>query len=144
MNDQPDRPPAPQDPVAPSIFLSERAEPPTLPQVSHPPGRRLALILFLATCLSTIIAGTNDFPAFKPLIDPATGKVVIDPSTGRELVESEIDPVTGRRAPRIDWRQRLLYGLIYATAVMAMLGAHEMGHYLQARRYGVPASLPMF
>jgi membrane-associated protease RseP (regulator of RpoE activity) len=27
---------------------------------------------------------------------------------------------------------------------MAILGAHEMGHYLQARRYGVPASFPYF
>ncbi|HEY3965498.1 MAG TPA: site-2 protease family protein [Planctomycetaceae bacterium] len=27
---------------------------------------------------------------------------------------------------------------------MAILTAHEMGHYLQARRYGVPASLPFF
>src|SRR5258708_33902912 len=27
---------------------------------------------------------------------------------------------------------------------MVMLGAHEMGHSLQARRYRVPASLPMF
>jgi len=28
--------------------------------------------------------------------------------------------------------------------VMAILSAHELGHYLQARRYGVPASLPFF
>ena len=27
---------------------------------------------------------------------------------------------------------------------MAMLGAHEMGHFLQSVRYGVPASLPYF
>jgi membrane-associated protease RseP (regulator of RpoE activity) len=27
---------------------------------------------------------------------------------------------------------------------MAILTAHELGHYLQARRYGVPASLPFF
>ena len=27
---------------------------------------------------------------------------------------------------------------------MTTLFAHEMGHYLQARRYGVPASLPYF
>lgn len=35
-------------------------------------------------------------------------------------------------------------GPVYAAAVLIILGAHEMGHYLQARRYGVPASLPYF
>jgi membrane-associated protease RseP (regulator of RpoE activity) len=35
-------------------------------------------------------------------------------------------------------------GPIYAVAVMLVLTAHEAGHYLQARRYGVPASLPYF
>ncbi len=35
-------------------------------------------------------------------------------------------------------------GPVYAVAVITILGAHEMGHYLQARRYGVPASLPYF
>ncbi|MFP6765406.1 MAG: site-2 protease family protein, partial [Planctomycetaceae bacterium] len=35
-------------------------------------------------------------------------------------------------------------GLLYAGAVMAILLAHELGHYLQARRYQVPASLPFF
>ena len=35
-------------------------------------------------------------------------------------------------------------GLIYMTAVMGILVAHEMGHFLQALRYGVHASLPFF
>jgi membrane-associated protease RseP (regulator of RpoE activity) len=35
-------------------------------------------------------------------------------------------------------------GLIYSGAVMFILTAHELGHYIQARRYGVPASLPYF
>ncbi|MBI5756938.1 MAG: site-2 protease family protein [Planctomycetales bacterium] len=35
-------------------------------------------------------------------------------------------------------------GLTYAVPVMAILGAHEFGHYLQARRYGVPATFPLF
>lgn len=32
----------------------------------------------------------------------------------------------------------------YSAGVMAILTAHEFGHYLAARRYGVPASLPYF
>lgn len=35
-------------------------------------------------------------------------------------------------------------GLSYAVPVMLILLAHEMGHFLQAVRYGVPASLPYF
>ncbi len=35
-------------------------------------------------------------------------------------------------------------GVPYALAVLAILGSHEMGHYLACRRYGVPATLPYF
>ncbi|HWC88037.1 MAG TPA: site-2 protease family protein [Pirellulales bacterium] len=36
------------------------------------------------------------------------------------------------------------FGLQYMTAVMGILLAHEMGHFLQALRHGIPASLPFF
>lgn len=32
----------------------------------------------------------------------------------------------------------------YAAALMSILLAHELGHYLQCVRYGVPATLPLF
>ena len=35
-------------------------------------------------------------------------------------------------------------GITYSAALMFILTCHEFGHYLQARRYGVPASLPYF
>lgn len=35
-------------------------------------------------------------------------------------------------------------GLAYALAVMTIFVCHEMGHFVQARRYHVPASLPFF
>src|SRR4051794_15013588 len=35
-------------------------------------------------------------------------------------------------------------GLAFSLALMTTLLAHELGHYFQARRYGVPASLPYF
>lgn len=35
-------------------------------------------------------------------------------------------------------------GPVYALAIMTILFAHEMGHYLASRRYGVPSSLPYF
>ena len=39
---------------------------------------------------------------------------------------------------------RLLAGLPFALALMAILLAHEMGHYLTASRYGVDQTLPYF
>ncbi|MEM6456730.1 MAG: site-2 protease family protein [Acidobacteriota bacterium] len=38
----------------------------------------------------------------------------------------------------------LVAGPIYAACVMTILLFHEAGHYVQAQRYGVPASLPYF
>lgn len=35
-------------------------------------------------------------------------------------------------------------GLHYSVAILSILLAHEMGHYLMCRRYGVPATLPFF
>jgi membrane-associated protease RseP (regulator of RpoE activity) len=35
-------------------------------------------------------------------------------------------------------------GLWYSLTIVAILGAHEMGHYIMCRRYNVDASLPYF
>ncbi len=76
----------------------------------------LPVLLFFATWLSTFFVG---------------GQMHGDASViGDEIV--------------VDWASFVSGGLKYSTSLMAILLAHEMGHYLQARRYGVPASLPWF
>jgi membrane-associated protease RseP (regulator of RpoE activity) len=70
---------------------------------------RLPLLLFIATCLTTLVAG----------------------------VQMSIPSGTG-------WLDALLNGLWYAVPVMTILLCHEMGHFIQAHRYGVYASLPYF
>lgn len=35
-------------------------------------------------------------------------------------------------------------GLVFSSALLAILTAHEMGHYVACRRYGVAATLPFF
>jgi len=41
--------------------------------------------------------------------------------------------------------EAFLYGIIsFTVPLLAILGAHEMGHYLMAKRHGVRASLPFF
>ncbi len=42
--------------------------------------------------------------------------------------------------PRYDWRA----GLWYSVAIVSILLAHEMGHYLMCRKYGIRATLPFF
>ncbi len=43
-----------------------------------------------------------------------------------------------------DTIEGLLQGIPYSIAVMSILGAHEMGHYLYAKRYRIYATLPYF
>jgi membrane-associated protease RseP (regulator of RpoE activity) len=76
-----------------------------------PPPRRkkwLPVVLFLATCVTTFLAGAHYF-----------------------------DHHTLTSAGAWD-------GFMYSSTVMLILLCHEMGHYLQARRYGIGASLPIF
>ena len=46
--------------------------------------------------------------------------------------------------PTADGAPSLLAGAAFALSLIAILGAHEMGHYLMSRRLNVPASLPFF
>jgi Zn-dependent protease len=91
-----------------------------------PPRRRrwgLPLTLFVATCLSTYFgyAFYNDW-VFRGVLN----------HTFREAIEL------------IARHWYVPKALIYSVCVMTILGCHEMGHFLQARRYGVRTSLPIF
>lgn len=118
MDDQSSSHDGPQPRVVPpeAIELIDPAHEPTWAEqptatLPHSPIRfrkRLPLLLFIATCLSTTWAGA------------AKASVDLDPAA------------------------RLWEGVLYGAAVMAILLAHEMGHYLQALRYGVPATPPFF
>ena len=49
----------------------------------------------------------------------------------------------GRRPAALTWGS-LADGLWYSLTLLAILGAHEFGHYYFCRRYNVDASLPYF
>ena len=38
----------------------------------------------------------------------------------------------------------LMNGILYSISIIAILLAHEMGHYLMCRKYGIDATLPFF
>jgi membrane-associated protease RseP (regulator of RpoE activity) len=46
--------------------------------------------------------------------------------------------------PQDTWMQAIIQGLQYAVPLMTILICHEMGHFIQAWRNGVYASLPFF
>jgi membrane-associated protease RseP (regulator of RpoE activity) len=62
------------------------------------------------------------------------------------------DPSAGRRFPiwpvilflATCYTTTAVGGLTYSVALLVILLCHEFGHYLQAKRYHVPASLPYF
>jgi Zn-dependent protease len=104
----------------PAPAKTDRPPLPTLNE-SHlrtPPRRRVTLpiILFIATCLSTFWVGAA---SWRPQ--------VVDSTVGIGNIIA----------------QHWLQGLTYMGAVLAILLTHEMGHFLQTVRYGIPASYPL-
>jgi Zn-dependent protease len=93
---------------------------------NSPNDRAVAISLFVATCVCVFLAGLEPGAGFYP---GAVGKFADAYLHGQ-------------------WRQvvpgMLLDGAIFFGGVMTILFAHEMGHYLQARRYKVPARGPFF
>lgn len=81
----------------------------------------LNIVLFLATCLSTLLAGALLMAGYNHTIHGAA----LDEGFWR-------DP------------SNLLAGLPFCLAIMSILVSHEMGHYLTCRYYGIDASLPYF
>ncbi|QDV16286.1 Peptidase family M50 [Gimesia panareensis] len=88
-----------------------------------PPRSKMPLILFILTCLSTLIVGGIKGP-FLPL----PGQL--------QLLFYQINAM--------GWSTFLSNGFSYAGPVMLILLSHEMGHYLQSRRYHIPATRPLF
>ena len=78
----------------------------------------IAVSLFIACCLSTFFVGSRLWLGFE--------------NGFSEVIE------------KIGWSTMVWDGLLYAVPVMLILLAHEMGHFLQALRYSVPATPPFF
>jgi membrane-associated protease RseP (regulator of RpoE activity) len=126
--DPPPRHPAESPALAPPEFDAAMAMT-TLsgPATARAPGEAgnpasvravVPVLLFVATCVSTFLAGAADWLPFDVLGD---GEALY-----RTVAEHAVQ------------------GLVYMTAVMSILLSHEMGHFLTARRYRVHASLPYF
>lgn len=86
--------------------------------------RRLAFWLLVATILSTFWAGVGAWV----------------PSTPFELAEQQGSWMPVRQALLANW----LGGLKFSLGLIAILGAHELGHYVLTIIYRVPSTPPLF
>lgn len=108
------------------------------------PTRRellLHLALFLLTVISTTIAGvitaTPEVDIPEPVLAHAIDYLLYLPRFYFGAVFTIL--VFAFQHPQI-----LKEGVTFSVALISILTAHEMGHYIACRRYGVNATLPFF
>ena len=89
------------------------------------------ILLFLLTLATTTLVGVSHYASFITNF----GATPIPQLHGLEDAGQILFVLI-----RDFWPQ----GLAYSGAVLGILGAHEMGHYLACRRYDVDATLPYF
>ncbi len=110
-----------------------------LPQVFEPAKKVFpwrAWLLFIVTVYSVFVVGFGMSDAtFLTL-----GQYALYQATGNEalILSEELLP-----SPQ-DIQRAALDGLGYMVALIGILGAHEMGHYLMARKYKVNTTPPFF
>jgi membrane-associated protease RseP (regulator of RpoE activity) len=100
-------------------------------------------ILFLLTVVSTTIAGV--------MISPGAGSLDVamaDPVKLTDYLfyipEYYALSVVQLLGFAVTNPQAISHGLVFSASLLAILLAHEMGHYVACRRYGVNATLPFF
>ncbi len=97
----------------------------------------MAIILLVATILSVLSVGVvNELIPRYPLVFEAIG-VAITGDTSL-ATHPEFLPTAA------EWWDVIKTGLLYTLALLGILGAHEMGHYLMARHHKVHTTLPFF
>lgn len=102
----------------PTSHLQSEPDLETLLRPPRRPRARLQALLYALTCLTTFAAGAVGWQPFLLGLDDAG-------------IASAV---------AANWDR----GLLYMVAVMAVLTAHEAGHFIAARVHGIPATLPFF
>jgi len=124
-------------PLAPAreVVLRRRTAGPTTREwVKH---SALFLLTFITTTFAGIMIAAPDVSVPEPTANGILGYLLYVPEYYRRLVASLL-----RQA--IANPELLKSGLMFSLALLTILTAHEMGHYLACRYYGVKATLPFF
>ncbi|HYM79585.1 MAG TPA: site-2 protease family protein [Candidatus Dormibacteraeota bacterium] len=102
-----------------------------VPEAAPPPPRYwLHALLLVATCFTTLVVGARMEFNFQHNLPPLSDSGGFIPFFPVEWVVAQ--------------PSRLLLGIPFAGTLLVILLAHEMGHYLLCRYYGVRATLPYF
>ena len=100
----------------------------------------LHLGLFLLTFVSTTVAGiitAGEVEVPEPALTRAVDYLLY-------LPRFYVGAVLAILSNAFQHQQILIDGLTFSVALLAILTAHEMGHYIACRRYRVKATLPFF
>ncbi len=104
---------------------------PYLAEAMPPPRKRPlwpALILFLLTIFSTLAVGAEFAQSY---------------AANREPFSEDQNPIAAMVAP-LSHPQMLVLGIPFSFTLMGILLAHEMGHYVACKLYGIDVSYPYF
>ena len=111
--------------------------------VARPTGREwlkhlgLFLVTFLTTTFAGIVVASPELPISEPSTEGIVGYLLYVPEYYFRIVGALLTYAIAN--PPV-----LISGLTFSLALLAILTAHEMGHYIACRRYGVEATLPFF
>lgn len=98
--------------------------------------------LFVLTLLTTTFAGLffaipSDVPVTEPTLSGPFTYLVYAPESYVRVVFAVLSYAVATPAVFVE-------AVIFSAALLVILTAHEMGHYLACRHYGVDATLPFF
>jgi membrane-associated protease RseP (regulator of RpoE activity) len=97
----------------------------------------LFLLTFITSTFAGIVIAAPDVDVPEPTLSGALGYVLYVPEYYRRIV-------TGFFSLAMANPGLLKSGITFSTALLTILTAHEMGHYVACRYYGVRATLPFF
>lgn len=97
----------------------------------------LFLLTFITTTFAGILVAAPEVDVPEPTTSGVLGYVLYVPEYYRRIV-------AGLLWQTVANPDLLISGLSFSTALLTILTAHEMGHYLACRYYGVRATLPFF
>src|SRR5215471_14037061 len=119
------------DPTSPLSITAESLRPVQVWVAHHrKPRYWLHALLLLLTIFTTLVVGAhmqNNFQHNRPVLALGDDPLAFFPISWIAAQPS-----------------RLLLGVPFSATLMLILLAHEMGHYLYCRKYGVYATLPFF
>lgn len=103
---------------------------------THPPRKKFRIFDKDRPWLNAVLLAVTFFSVFFFGIQWSMGYVYFDVIEAGSAEFSLLDVFSDRRVFALSFW--------YAIVLISILSAHEMGHYLTARRYGINATLPFF